>query len=68
MACTSWSRQKSVSRPSKPAIRTFGYGALASVSISMRSSGLNSRFFDALTPTATTTSSKSREAREMMSM
>ncbi len=38
------------------------------MSISIRSSGLNSRFFDAFTPTATTTSSKRTEARPMMSM
>ena len=34
----------------------------------MRSSAENSRFFDGFTPTATTTSSNSPDAREMMSM
>ena len=34
----------------------------------IRSSAENSRFFEALTPTATTTSSKSEAARPMMSM
>src|SRR5689334_18185050 len=49
-------------------MRTFENGAHASVSISMRSCGEKSRFLEALTPTATTTSSKRAEAREMMSM
>ena len=62
----SW--QKSVSSPEKPSTLTLGHGSTASRSMSMRSSGLKSRFFEAFTPTATTTSSKSRAARPMMSM
>jgi hypothetical protein len=57
IACTSRSRQKSVSSPSKPSIGRCE-GAQASVSISIRSSALNSRFLD-VHPTATTTSSNS---------
>ena len=53
---------------SKESIRTLEYGAQDSVSIAMRSSGLNIRRFEAFTPTATITSSNSIEAREMMSM
>jgi hypothetical protein len=68
MATMPRSWQKSVRSPSKPSTLTLSHGRTASRSISIRSSGVKRRFFDLFTPTATTTSSNSREARPMMSM
>src|SRR6476469_8750952 len=67
MAWMPRSAQNVVSSPSKPSTCTLGNSPQTSRSISIRASGVNRRFFDLLTPTATTTSSKSPEAREMMS-
>ena len=62
----SW--QKVVSRPVKPSTLTFGKSRQTSLSMSMRSSAENSRLFDLFTPTATTTSSKRKDALDTMSM
>src|SRR4051794_25358736 len=64
------SSQNVVSRPSNDATLTLGKSAQTFSSIEIRSSAVNSRprDLDLLTPTATTTSSKSCEALEMMSM
>src|SRR3954451_17476816 len=70
MARMSRSWQNVVSSPSNPATVTLGNSAHTFSSIAIRSSAVNrrARDLDLFTPTATTTSSKSSEALEMMSM
>src|SRR4249919_2412236 len=61
------SAQNVVSSPVKPSTETLGRPPTARRSMASRSSAVNSRCLDWLTPTATTTSSKSDAARSTMS-